>query len=501
MPNTHVLAIDQGTTGSTAIVLDHDAAVAGRGYAEFPQHYPRPGWVEHDPRDIWRGSVEVAAAALAAAGVGAGDLAALGVTNQRETTVLWDRVTGEPVANAIVWQDRRTAPMCDALRERGLAETVKRKTGLILDAYFSGTKIAWLLENVEGLRKRAAAGEIAFGTVDSWLTFQLTGGQVHATDVTNASRTMIYDIRTGEWDDELLDELRIPREVLPSVRPSAYVYGETDPDAFLGAAVPVAGLVGDQQAALFAQGCFEPGQVKNTYGTGSFVLMNTGTQPVTDQDRLVTTVAATVAGEETQYALEGPMFVTGSAVQWLRDGLGIIANAAETEGLASSLSGNDDVYFVPALAGLGAPDWDPYARGTLLGLTRGTTRAHLARAVLESIAYSTRDVVTAMVSESGHAVPELRVDGGACANGFLMQFQADVLGVPVDVPENVETTSLGSAYLAGLATGFWSDRRDLTDRRRTARRYEPGMSEADRDARYARWREAVSRSLRWAAED
>lgn len=498
MAETHILAIDQGTTGSTALVLDVEANVAGRGYAEFPQHYPRPGWVEHDPMDILRVSVDVAAQALSQAGVQAGDLAGIGITNQRETTVLWDRATGEPVANAIVWQDRRTAAQCDALRERGLAETVKRKTGLVIDAYFSGTKIAWLLDSVDGLRKRAAAGEIAFGTVDSWLAYRLTGGRVHATDVTNASRTMIYNLADGAWDPELLAELDIPAELLPEVRPSAHVYGETDPEAFLGAAVPLGGLVGDQQAALFAQGCFAPGESKNTYGTGSFVLMNTGTEPVTDQDRLITTVAVGVAGEPTQYALEGSMFTTGSAVQWLRDGLGIISDAAQTEALANSVEGNDDVYFVPALAGLGAPEWDPRARGTLLGLTRGTTKAHIARAVLESIAYSTRDVVAAMETESGHQLPELRVDGGACANGFLMQFQADLLGVPVDVPENLQTTALGSAYLAGLATGFWSDRGDLAAKRRTAQRYEPAMSADERDTLHARWREAVERGLRWA---
>jgi glycerol kinase len=495
-----VLAIDQGTTGSTAIVLDSDANVAGRGYAEFPQHYPRPGWVEHDPMDILRVSVQVAEQALVEAGLAATELAAVGVTNQRETTVLWDRASGEPVANAIVWQDRRTAAMCTALRERGLAETVKRKTGLVIDAYFSGTKIAWLLDSVEGLRKRAAAGEIAFGTVDSWLTYQLTGGRVHATDVTNASRTMIYNLAEGRWDDELLAELDIPPELLPEVRPSAYRYGDTDPNAFLGAAVPVAGLVGDQQAALFAQGCFSAGQSKNTYGTGSFVLMNTATEPFTEQDRLITTVAVGVEGEPTQYALEGPMFTTGSAVQWLRDGLGIISDAAETEALATSIDGNDDVYFVPALAGLGAPEWDPYARGTLLGLTRGTTKAHVARAVLESIAYSTRDVVAAMEAESGHRLPELRVDGGACANGFLMQFQADILGVPVDVPENIQSTALGSAYLAGLATGFWPDRQELAAKRRTARRYEPTMPDSQRETLHARWRDAVERGLGWARE-
>ncbi len=500
MATTHVLALDQGTTGSTAIVLDRDANVTGRGYAEFPQHYPQPGWVEHDPMDILRVTVEVAEQALADAGVGAGQLAALGITNQRETTVLWDRSTGEPVGNAIVWQDRRTAGACAALRERGLAGLVKRKTGLVIDAYFSGTKIAWLLDAVDGLRKRAAAGEIAFGTVDSWLTYRLTGGRVHATDVTNASRTMIYNLAEGRWDEELLAELDIPAELLPQVRPSSSLYGETDPGAFLGVAVPLAGLVGDQQAALFAQGCFAPGESKNTYGTGSFVLMNTGTEPVTEQDRLITTVAVGVEGEPTQYALEGSMFTTGSAVQWLRDGLGIIADAAETEALATSVDGNDDVYFVPGLAGLGAPEWDPYARGTLLGLTRGSTRAHLARAVLESIAYSTRDVVAAMEAESGHELPELRVDGGACANGFLMQFQADILGVPVDVPDNIQTTALGSAYLAGLATGFWSDRGELAAKRTTARRYEPAMPDRQRDALYGRWREAVERGLAWARE-
>jgi glycerol kinase len=493
MVRTHVLALDQGTTGSTALVLDEQARVAGRGYAEFPQHYPRPGWVEHDPADIWRVTVEVAEQALRDARVDPSALAALGVTNQRETTVLWDRGTGEPVANAIVWQDRRTAAACDELRARGLAETVKRKTGLVLDAYFSATKVAWLLDNVDGLRRRAEAGEVAFGTVDAWLLHKMTGR--HATDVTNASRTMLFDLGRREWDDELLGELRVPREVLPEVLPSSYVFGET---SFLGASVPVAGLVGDQQAALFAQACFDPGMVKNTYGTGSFVLLQTGDRPITDQDRLVTTIAASVGGEPTQYALEGPMFVTGSAVQWLRDGLGLIQAAAETEELAASVEDTGDVWFVPALAGLGAPDWDPYARGALVGLTRGTTRAHVVRAVLESIAWSTRDVVEAMTRESGMSIPELRADGGASANAFLMQRQADVLGVPVDVPETAETTAVGSAWLAGLATGVWSDLGELAQRRRTARRFEPRLGDAERDAGYARWREAVSRALGWA---
>jgi glycerol kinase len=502
MAPSHVLAVDQGTTGSTAVIVDPAGVVVGRGYAELPQHFPQPGWVEHDPADLWNVSTGVAAAALADAGLGAGDLAAVGITNQRETVVMWDRRTGDPVANAIVWQDRRTARDCAALRSLGLEGLVRERTGLIIDAYFSATKVAWLLDHVDGLRARSQKGEICFGTVDSWLLFRMSGGRVHATDVTNASRTMLFNIATLQWDDELLDQLRVPREVLPDVHPSLHHFTETAAGDFLdGASVPVTGIVGDQQAALFAQACFEPGQTKNTYGTGSFVLTHTGTRRIADQTAMITTVAATVEGEATQYALEGSIFVTGSAVQWLRDGLGIISDAAETEVLARSVADTGDVWFVPALTGLGAPQWDPFARGTLLGITRGTTRAHVARAALESIAFLTRDVVEAMQAQSNMGIGELRADGGAVANTFLMQFQADILGLPVDVPEQIESTSLGSAFLAGLAVGVWSDRHELARIRTTGRRYEPAMGADERDFRYRRWHLALQRSLDWADDE
>jgi glycerol kinase len=496
-----VLAVDQGTTGTTAVVLDDEAGVSGRAYAEHPQLFPRPGWVEHDPAAIWATTRDVMHAALDDGGCRSSDLAAIGITNQRETTILWDRATGQPVANAIVWQDRRTAPMCDALQARGLADLVRARTGLRIDAYFSATKIAWLLDHVDGLRARAERGEIVFGTVDSWLLHRMSGGRVHATDVTNASRTMLFDLRRLDWDDELLAELAVPRAVLPEVHPSQHVFTETDPVATgLDTSVPVAAVLGDQQAALFAQACFDPGQAKNTYGTGSFVLLNTGAVPAAEDTTMITTIAAGVEGEATSYALEGPIFVTGSAVQWLRDGLGLIERASDTEALATSVPDTGGVCFVPALAGLGAPYWDPYARGALLGVTRGTTRAHVVRAVLEGIAWSTVDVVTAMQRETSIAIAELRVDGGAVANGFLMQHQADVLGIPVDVPAQIESTSLGSGLMAGLATGVWRDRDEIAAMRRTARRYEPAMAAAERDAAQDRWSDAVRRSRAWSTD-
>jgi len=501
MPRRHVLAIDQGTTGTKVLVIGDDGRVTGSAQTEFRQYYPQPGWVEHDPADIWRSVVDVSYDALADAGVTASELAGIGITNQRETTVLWDRETGEPVHNAIVWQDRRTAAMCERLTADGADTLFRERTGLLLDAYFSGTKIAWLLDHVDGLRARAEAGQIAFGTVDSWLIWKLTGGRVHATDVTNASRTLLMDLAGVRWDEELCDVLRVPPSVLPQIRPSAADYGDTDAEAFLGVGIPIAGVLGDQQSALFAQACFEPGQAKNTYGTGSFVLQHTGTEPHAGTERLVATVACQEEGKPVEYALEGSIFVTGAAVQWLRDELGIIREAAETEALAASLDSNDDVWFVPALTGLGAPYWDPYARGTLLGATRGTSRAHLARAVLESIAYQARDVVDAMEVESGQRLTELRADGGASNNSWLMQFQADILGVPVDVPEVVETTSLGAGYLAGLYTGVFADRDELQRTRRTARRYEPKMSDEQRDRLHGRWREAVGRASGWARKD
>jgi glycerol kinase len=495
-----LLAIDQGTTGTTAVVVGEDGRIVGRGYAEFAQHYPRSGWVEHDPEDLWRSSVAVVGQAIDDAGVAAGDLAGLGITNQRETTVCWDRASGQPLAPAIVWQDRRTAAIARRLAADGGEDLIRRKTGLLPDAYFAGTKMRWLLDNVDGLRDRAEAGEVAFGTVDSWLVWRLTGGEVFATDVTNASRTLLMDLESLAWDDELLAHVGVPAAALPSIEASARVFGETRPDHFHGLALPIAGILGDQQSALFAQACFEPGQVKNTYGTGSFVLMNTGTTPFTEQRQLLTTVAVGFADQPTEYALEGSILVTGSAVQWLRDELGVIDAAADTETLARSVEGTDDLWFVPALTGLGSPYWDPDARGMIIGISRGSSRAHVARATLESIAYQTADVVAALIEESGQPVAELRADGGAAANGWLMQFQADILGVPVDVPESIETTSLGSAYLAGLVTGVWSDRDELQRRRRSARRFEPAMSEDERSWRLERWRQAVARARGWAID-
>jgi glycerol kinase len=496
-----VLAIDQGTTGTTSVVVGEDGRIAGHGYQEFAQHYPRSGWVEHDPMDLWRTSVETTAQALDDAGIVTSDVVALGITNQRETTICWDRSTGEPVAPAIVWQDRRTASLARRLGEQGGGDLIRSRTGLLPDAYFSGTKMRWLLDNVDDLRPRAEAGEVAFGTVDSWLVWQLTEGQAHKTDATNASRTLLMDLATRQWDDELCDLIGVPAAALPSIQASAHDYGVTHGNVFNGLEVPIAGILGDQQAALFAQACFEPGQVKNTYGTGSFVLMNTGSEPFTRQRTLLATVAAGFEDQDTEYALEGSILVTGSAVQWLRDQLGVIETAAQTEELARSVDGTDDLYFVPALTGLGAPHWDPYARGLLIGISRGSSRAQVVRAVLESIAYQSADVVTAMAEESGQRIQELRADGGAAANSWLMQFQADVLGIPVDVPESVETTSLGSAYLAGLKSGLWSDRDELQRRRRTARRYEPRMSEDERRSLIDRWHDAVHRSRGWARED
>ena len=500
MAGEYVLSIDQGTTGTTAIVFDHDGAIAGRAYSEFTQHYPQPGWVEHDANEIWDVSIRVVEEALGDANASANDLAAVSITNQRETVAMWDRQTGEPVHTAIVWQDRRTAEFCDELMERGLEDTFRDKTGLLIDPYFSGTKVKWLLDNVEGLRDRSRNGEIAFGTIDSWMVWKLTGGNVHITDYSNASRTLMYNIYDLEWDEEILQILEVPQEILPEVKPSSYVFGETDPDALFGASIPVAGIAGDQQAALFGQACYEEGLAKNTYGTGSFVLMNTGTEAVPSREGLLTTIAWGIGDEPVEYALEGSIFVTGAAIQWLRDGLGIIKDAAETEELAKSIESNDGVYFVPALVGLGAPHWDSYARGTIVGITRGNDRAHLARAALESMAYQTRDVVVAMERDSGIKLKELRADGGAVANTFLMQFQADILGVPVEVPEITETTALGSAYMAGLATGFWESREEIDAKWKLQRRYDPQMSEEERKQLHRRWLNAVERSRGWERE-
>ncbi|MDP9023220.1 MAG: glycerol kinase GlpK [Actinomycetota bacterium] len=495
---SHILAIDQGTTGTKALVVTPDADVAGQAYSEFQQHYPRPGWVEHDPEEIWDVSRRVAEQAVDAAGLDAADVAAIGITNQRETTVLWDRATGQPVHNAIVWQDRRTAGLCDRLKAEGLQDPVRHRTGLVIDAYFSGTKVAWLLEHVEGLRERAEAGEVCFGTIDSWLVWKLSGGRSHVTDYTNASRTLLYDIYQRHWDGELLEHLAIPHAVLPEVVASSGQLAETANGALLTDGIPVAGIAGDQQAALFAQACYEQGLAKNTYGTGSFVLMNQGTEVERVTRGPLATIAWGIGDEPVEYALEGAIFVTGSAVQWLRDELRIIDDAGETEELAASVDSNDDVYLVPALTGLGAPHWDPYARGTVVGLTRGTSRAHLVRATLESIAYQTRDVVVSMTQETGIALEELRADGGAVANRWLMQFQADILGVPVVIPRITETTALGSAYLAGLATGVWSGKDELAERWTVETRYEPAMGADQREALHARWQQAVDRARDWA---
>jgi glycerol kinase len=493
----YILAIDQGTTGTKVIVFDGEGHVRSRAYSEFTQHYPKPGWVEHDADEIWTVSIGLVAEALSKAGIEPSEIRAIGITNQRETSLMWDRVSAKPVGKAIVWQDRRTATICDELKARGLEETFRRKTGLVVDAYFSGTKVKWLLDNTPGLRARALKGEIAFGTMDSWLVWKLTGGRAHITDYSNASRTLIYNIKDLCWDKELLEILDIPEEILPSVKPSSYVYGHTDPSLFFGQSIPISGIAGDQQAALFGQACYREGLAKNTYGTGCFLLLNTGREVVQSNEGLLTTIGWGIEDEPVEYALEGAVFITGAAVQWLRDGLGIIETAAETEELARSLNSNDGVYFVPALVGLGAPHWDAYARGTIIGITRGTTRAHFARAALESTCYQTRDVVKAMERDSGIPLKELRVDGGAVSNSFLMQFQADILGVPVEVPQVAETTSLGAAYLAGLAVGFWKSREELDAKWKVERRYEPRMGERERESLYERWLKAIERAKDW----
>jgi glycerol kinase len=482
-----ILAIDQGTTGTTCIVFDERAEPIGRAYRELTQHFPRPGWVEHDAGEIWELTRALAAEALADAEARSGELEAVGITNQRETVCVWDPATGEPLHRAIVWQDRRTAERCEQLRAEGHETLVRERTGLVLDPYFSATKIEWLLHNVEGLRERAREGRAVFGTVDAWLIFKLCGE--HVTDPSNASRTMLYDIVRGRWDPELLSLLDIPERALPRVVASAGALGQTRPDALGGHAVPVAGVAGDQQAALFGQACVDPGMGKNTYGTGSFALLNTGLKAPAPEPGLLSTVAWGIGGS-TSYALEASIFVTGAAVQWLRDGLGVIEQASDTEALAASLEGNDGVYFVPALTGLGSPHWDPRARGTIVGLTRGSGRAHLARATLEAIAYQTVDALRAMGRASSQPLSELRADGGATANAWLMQFQADVLGVPVVVPEIAETTALGAAYLAGVGVGAWTVA-DVRDGWREGARYEPSMGEDQREALLAGWAAAL----------
>jgi glycerol kinase len=488
-----ILAIDQGTTGTTCLVFDPQAELIGRAYREFEQHFPRPGWVEHDAAEIWEVTRAVAGEALDDAGVRPGELEAVGITNQRETVCVWDPDTGDALHRAIVWQDRRTAARCDQLRAAGYESRVRERTGLVLDPYFSGTKIEWLLEHVDGLRERAEQGRAVFGTIDSWLIFNLTGE--HVTDPTNASRTMLYDIVRGEWDEELLELLSVPARSLPAVATSSGALGTTRAEALHGHAVPVAGVAGDQQAALFGHACVDPGLGKNTYGTGSFVLQNTGYRPPAPAPGLLGTVAVGIGGR-LSYALEAAIFATGAAVQWLRDGLGVIETASDTEALAASLDSNDGVYFVPALTGLGSPHWDPYARGTIVGLTRGSTRAHMARATLEAIAYQTADAVRAIEAAGGVELSELRADGGATANGWLMQFQADVLGVPVSVPEIAETTALGAAYLAGVGVGLWTIEQ-VRSSWRERHRYEPRMSADERDTLLHGWRRALDRARGW----
>ena len=484
----HVMAIDQGTTGTTVMVFDTAGRVRGRAYSEFRQFYPKPGWVEHDPEEIWHVTQRVIRAALRAARLKPKDLAALGITNQRETTVLWDRVTGKPAHRAIVWQDRRTAPICDALKAQGAEATIHAKTGLVTDPYFSATKLQWLLDHVKGAR--AKAGRLAFGTIDTWLIWKLTGGKSHVTDYTNASRTLLFNIHRQQWDEELLRLLNVPGDVLPRVVPSAGVVATTDARVF-GAEVPIAGIAGDQQAALFGQACFRPGLVKNTYGTGCFILMYTGDTAVDSKRGLVTTMACAADGRPA-YAVEGSVFIAGAAVQWLRDGLQLLKHAKESEQQARTVESTLGVYLVPAFVGLGAPYWDAAARGALVGLTRGVTKAHVVRATLEALAYQTRDVVDTMAAESGRPLSGLRVDGGAAANNFLMQFQSDILGVTVDRPKVIETTALGAALLAGLGVGLWKSERDLERVRRTDRVFRPRMAPEQREALYQGWRRAVA---------
>ena len=495
--DTYILALDQGTTSSRAILFDRKARIVSAAQREFRQIYPQPGWVEHDPLEIWDSQISVAREAIAAAGIAASQVAAIGITNQRETTVVWDRATGAPLYNAIVWQCRRSAPLCDALKRQGWEPTVRERTGLLIDAYFSGTKIQWLLTHVPGLRGRAERGEVCFGTVDTWLLWKLSGGRVWMTDYSNASRTMLFDIQRLAWDDDLCRALEVPPAMLPEVRPSSGVYGRSAADLF-GAEIPIAGIAGDQQASLFGQACFRPGMAKNTYGTGCFLLVHTGERPVASRTGLLTTIAASPAEGRVEYALEGSIFIAGAAIQWLRDGLQLIAHSAESEALAASVPDNGGVYFVPAFVGLGAPHWDMYARGTVLGITRGTTRAHLARAALEAIAYQSREVLGAAGSEAGLELEELRVDGGATANDFLLQFQADILGRPVVRPVVKETTALGAAYLAGLAVGYWTDRAEIAQHWAAERRFLPAMDAVRREDLFATWRRAVARAAGWA---
>ena len=492
----YILALDQGTTSSRAILFDHAGAIVASAQQEFRQIFPQPGWVEHDPEEIWNTQLATALEVLRAAKLRPADLAGIGITNQRETTLVWDRRTGRAITNAIVWQDRRTAPFCDELKRDGHEARIQQKTGLVIDAYFSGSKLRWILDNVPQARADAAAGHLAFGTVDSWLVWKLTGGARHVTDASNASRTMLFNIHKGDWDPELLALMTVPRQVLPEARASSEVLGEAVGEL---AGVPIAGLAGDQQAALFGQVCTQPGMVKNTYGTGCFMLMHTGTKAVASTNKLLTTIAWKIGGR-IEYALEGSVFIAGAAVQWLRDGLGLIQSSGDIEALAASVPDNGGVYLVPAFAGLGAPHWDPYARGAILGITRGTTAGHFARATLESMAFQSADLVGAMERDSATPLRELRVDGGACVNNALMQFQADLLGVPVVRPKISETTALGAAYLAGLAVGFWKNQEEIAAQWSVDRRFAPKLEAAALQQLRAGWNKAVGKSKGWAAE-
>ena len=495
----YMMALDSGTTSNRCILFDRAGRIVSVAQREFTQYFPQPGWVEHDANEIWATLLGVAVEAMQMAGAAAADIAAIGITNQRETTIVWDKATGEPVHHAIVWQCRRTSEYCDELRARGLTARFREKTGLVLDAYFSATKLHWLLENVPSVRERAAKGELLFGTVETWLIWKLTGGRAHVTDYSNASRTMLFNINTLDWDEEILAELNIPRSMLPKPLPSSGLFGTTDP-SLLGGEIPITGAAGDQQAALFGQTCFQPGEAKNTYGTGCFLLMNTGEKPVFSQNGLVTTIAWGL-GEKVTYALEGSIFVAGAAIQWLRDEMKLIANAAESEAVAQEVADTNGCYVVPAFTGLGAPYWDQYARGAIVGLTRGCNRAHIVRATLDSLTYQTYDVLNAMRADSGIALASLKVDGGASANNYLMQTQADVIGAPVLRPTCVESTAMGAAYLAGLAVGFWRDQAEIRKIWAVDRTFEPQLDAKSRDARLHGWHRAVQRAFDWAKEE
>ena len=499
MGQKYVMALDAGTTSNRAIIFDVDSKIVGVAQKEFTQHFPQPGWVEHDAEEIWSSMHEVMREALEQSGLVASDIAAIGITNQRETAVIWDRTTGRPIYNAIVWQSRQTADICEDLKRQGLVDEFKEKTGLVIDAYFSGTKVKWILDHVEGARARAEKGELAFGTIDTWLLWKLTGGKEHKTDYSNASRTLMFNIKTLEWDEALLKHLTVPKSLLPEVRPSSEVYGHTIPSV-IGASVPVAGMAGDQQSALFGQNCFSPGEAKNTYGTGCFLLMNTGEDLCMSKNGLVTTIAWGLDGK-VEYALEGSIFVGGSAIQWLRDGLRLVDSAPDSEWVAKKVKDAGGVYMVPAFVGLGAPYWDMNARGMIIGLTRGTTKAHIVRATLDSLAYQTRDVLGAMEADSGNRLAALKVDGGAVANNLLMQFQADLLGVPVDRPQITETTALGAAYLAGLATGVWASKEELKKSWQLDTRFAPSLDQQEADKLYKGWRKAVEHAANWLADE